>query len=59
MATMPITSSPTIHSIDVEQFEAPMDKAALAIPLEEFDVITAFGTDRLRAAILVEPKIQQ
>ncbi len=43
---------------DVEQFEAPMDKAALAIPLEEFDVITAFGTDRLRAAILVEPRIQ-
>ena len=28
--------------------------AALAIPLEEFDVITAFGTDRLRASILVE-----
>jgi ribosomal protein S18 acetylase RimI-like enzyme len=40
--------------VDVEEFEAPMDKAALAIPLEEFDVITAYGSDRLRATILVE-----
>ncbi|HUF44766.1 MAG TPA: peptidase C39 family protein [Aestuariivirgaceae bacterium] len=41
--------------VDIDEFEAPMDKSALAIPLEEFDVITAFGTDRLRAAIVVEP----
>ena len=40
--------------VDIDEFEAPMDKAALAIPLEEFDVITAFGRDRLRASILVE-----
>jgi hypothetical protein len=40
--------------VDIDEFEAPMDKAALAIPLEEFDVITAYGTDRLRATILVE-----
>jgi hypothetical protein len=42
--------------VDVEEFEAPMDKAALAIPMEEFDVITAYGSDRLRATILVEPQ---
>jgi hypothetical protein len=42
--------------VDVDEFEAPMDKAALAIPMEEFEVVTAFGTDRLRATILVEPK---
>lgn len=45
--------------VDVEEFEAPMDKAAIAIPREEFDVITAFGTDRLRATIVVEPHIQR
>jgi ribosomal protein S18 acetylase RimI-like enzyme len=42
--------------VDVDEFEAPMDKAALAIPLEEFEVITAYGSDRLRATILVEPR---
>jgi len=40
--------------VDIDEFEAPMDKAALAIPLEEFDVITSFGTDRLRATIPAE-----
>ncbi len=43
--------------VDVDEFEAPMDKAALAIPLEEFEVITAYGSDRLRATILVEPQL--
>jgi ribosomal protein S18 acetylase RimI-like enzyme len=43
--------------VDIDEFEAPMDKAALAIPMEEFDVITAFGTERLRATILVEPHV--
>ena len=42
--------------VDVDEFEAPMDKAELAIPLEEFEVITAYGSDRLRATILVEPR---
>jgi ribosomal protein S18 acetylase RimI-like enzyme len=45
--------------VDTEEFEAPMDKAALAIPMEEFDVVTAFGNDRLRAAIVVEPQARQ
>jgi ribosomal protein S18 acetylase RimI-like enzyme len=44
--------------VDIDEFEAPMDKAALAIPLEEFEVITAYGSDRLRATILVEPYVR-
>jgi ribosomal protein S18 acetylase RimI-like enzyme len=42
--------------VDADEHEAPMDKAALAIPMEEYEVVTAFGTDRLRATVLVEPK---
>jgi ribosomal protein S18 acetylase RimI-like enzyme len=41
--------------VDAEELEVAMDKAAIAIPREEFDVITAFGPERLRATIVVEP----
>jgi len=40
--------------VDSDEHEAPLGKAGLAIPMDEFDSIAAYGRSRLRAAILVE-----
>lgn len=40
---------------DADEMEEPLDKAALAIPMEQFDRLSAFGRSRLRAAVFVEP----
>jgi ribosomal protein S18 acetylase RimI-like enzyme/predicted double-glycine peptidase len=40
--------------LDTEQTESPINKAALAIPLKEFERISVYGKARLRAAVVVE-----
>ena len=40
--------------LDTEQTESPINKAALAIPLKEFERISVYGKSRLRAAVVVE-----
>jgi len=40
--------------VDPDEHEEPLGKAGLAIPMDEFDSIAAFGRSRLRAAIVVE-----
>lgn len=44
--------------IDADEMEGPLDKAGLAIPMEQFDRMAAFGKFRLRAAVFVEPMKQ-
>jgi ribosomal protein S18 acetylase RimI-like enzyme len=40
--------------LDTAQTESPINKAALAIPLKEFERISVYGKSRLRAAVVVE-----
>ncbi len=40
--------------VDRDEHEVPLGKAGLAIPMDEFDRIAAYGRTRLRAAIVVE-----
>lgn len=40
--------------LDDDQAESPINKAALAIPLAEFERISVYGKSRLRAAVVVE-----
>lgn len=40
--------------VDPDEHEAPLGKAGLAIPMQEFDKIAAYGRSRLRAAVVVE-----
>ncbi len=40
--------------VDPDEHEVPLGKAGLAIPMDEFESIAAYGRSRLRAAIVVE-----
>jgi hypothetical protein len=40
--------------VDPDAHEVPLGKAGLAIPMDDFDRIAAYGRSRLRAAIVVE-----
>jgi ribosomal protein S18 acetylase RimI-like enzyme len=40
--------------LDMDEAESPINKAALAIPSEEFERISVYGKARLRAAVVVE-----
>jgi ribosomal protein S18 acetylase RimI-like enzyme len=40
--------------VDPDEHEVPLGKAGLAIPMDEFDSIAAYGRSRLRAAIIVK-----
>ena len=43
--------------LDQDAAESPINKAALAIPLKEFERISVYGKARLRAAVLVEAPV--
>lgn len=40
--------------LDMDAAESPLNKAALAIPMKEFEKISVYGKVRLRAAVVVE-----
>ena len=40
--------------LEPDEAESPINKAALAIPIAEFDRISVYGKSRLRAAVVVE-----
>ena len=42
--------------LDLDAAESPLNKAALAIPLKEFERISVYGKSRLRAAVVVEAR---
>lgn len=42
--------------LDLDEAESPLNKAALAIPLAEFERISVYGKSRLRAAVVVEAR---
>ena len=44
--------------VDPDEHEVPLGKAGLAIPMDEFESIAAYGRSRLRAAIVVETDIR-
>ncbi|WP_137388142.1 GNAT family N-acetyltransferase/peptidase C39 family protein [Rhodoligotrophos defluvii] len=41
--------------VDPESYEIPASKAAVAIPVKEFERMSVYGKSRLRAAVIVEP----
>ncbi|MGF7162259.1 ribosomal protein S18 acetylase RimI-like enzyme [Rhodoligotrophos appendicifer] len=41
--------------VDPDSYEIAVSKAAVAIPVDEFDRMSAYGKPRLRAAVIVEP----
>jgi ribosomal protein S18 acetylase RimI-like enzyme len=45
--------------LDSDVAESPINKAALAIPLKEFERISVYGKARLRAAVIVEARPAQ
>lgn len=44
--------------LESDQAESPINKAALAIPLKEFDRISVYGKSRLRASIVVHAPLE-
>ncbi|WP_342640871.1 GNAT family N-acetyltransferase/peptidase C39 family protein [Rhodoligotrophos ferricapiens] len=41
--------------VDPDNYEVAVSKAAVAIPIEEFERMSVYGKSRLRAAVIVEP----